>query len=64
MMYILALAFLMQMSSQAPILMSPPTDGDSCFSEAQKRNQDPRLKTEEARAVGAMFVCLHVEFPV
>lgn len=65
-MYILALAFLMQMDSIKPIIMEkPPTGQEECFDAARKlMDEDYRIKTDEMRQAGASYICLKVTYPV
>lgn len=59
--YILALAFL-NVVDAAPRLLEPHKTRDACMVAAEKRNKaDDGLRTEQAKQLGAAFVCLKVE---
>lgn len=59
--YILALAFL-NVADAAPKLLEPHKTQDACHAAANARNRkDEGLQTQQARELGAEFVCLKVE---
>jgi hypothetical protein len=58
--YILAIAFLMDMETVKPYIVSPQKSKESCMVEAQEKNNKERdfLKS---LGQGAEFVCLKIE---
>lgn len=63
--HILVLAALLQLSTVAPLVISGHPSRDACFNAAGKANHsDPQVKTPKARAIGAAYVCLKLEYPV
>lgn len=59
---LLALAPLLVLSETPPQIISPHATLSDCMVEAEKRNRsDESLRTNEARAKGLEYVCLHVK---
>lgn len=62
--HFLVLMFINVVMQRQPIWAMPPTDAQTCQSEAQKRNvQDERLKMDHMREMGARYVCLRIVLP-
>jgi hypothetical protein len=59
--YILAVVFLLSPQTR-PELISPMPDKETCMAQAEQFNKtNETLRTEEARSLGAEFVCLKIE---
>jgi hypothetical protein len=56
----LVLAAMLQLEDVAPKVMSPHKSLAACTAAAQEANQDPRMKTAEAKAMGLRFVCMKI----
>lgn len=60
--YILAIAMLNNLKETAPKLVQPHESKESCYQDAEKRNQtDDGLRSVQARELGAEYVCLKIE---
>lgn len=64
-MYILAIVLINLITQVPPVMLAPPTDGETCFTEAQRRNVvDHELQSKQAKEAGAAYICLHIEYPI
>jgi hypothetical protein len=57
--FLFLVAFL-QLDTVPSKAMSPPVDLVECQKRARIFNEDPRLQSEEAKAMGLRFVCMSI----